>query len=422
MASSPVFPGSQMKHRTYRQTGIHTIPINPCSHRVFTNFTYITYVKCTYSILCLSFFLLLASCKDDETDRIAFDPTTCSPEELEQEPINRFQVIASHNSYRKRTWQPLWNLINLGTAILPDGLIPEYIDPSIQWDYHHEPLPTQFNQYGVRGVELDLYNDPQGGLYANQLGRAIAGQSIASGDPDLDEPGIKIMHIAHFDWETHYTTFRQSLEAMRDWSQRNPGHFPVYVHMELKDQSFPVDIPALVQPFNDDNVGVIAEEIREVMPSEMLMTPEEMRTRSTLLESIQTDGWPTLAETRGKFFFIVMGEKEIDGTIFGSASRDPNSVFLISNNPVDGQATIRNLVEEGYIVRTRADAGTTEARTGDTQAREFAMSSGAQIISTDYYRPDWRFVILPDQWTNYSVQWPNGQTARHQLQTNCYAK
>jgi hypothetical protein len=63
------------------------------------------------------------------------------------------------------------------------------------------------------------------------------------------------------------------------------------------------------------------------------------------------------------------------------------------------------------MVRTRADAGTWESRSGDYSRMNMAFSSGAQIISTDYYRPDERAPIDPD-WSDYSVQLPNYVVAR----------
>jgi hypothetical protein len=48
-------------------------------------------------------------------------------------------------------------------------------------------------------------------------------------------------------------------------------------------------------------------------------------------------------------------------------------------------------VKAGYIVRTRADADTVEARANDSRRRDAALASGAQYVSTDYRRPDARF-------------------------------
>jgi len=40
------------------------------------------------------------------------------------------------------------------------------------------------------------------------------------------------------------------------------------------------------------------------------------------------------------------------------------------------------------MIRTRTDAGTIEARTKDYNRLNKALSTGAQILSTDYYQPD----------------------------------
>ena len=42
---------------------------------------------------------------------------------------------------------------------------------------------------------------------------------------------------------------------------------------------------------------------------------------------------------------------------------------------------------QGYVVRTRADADTVQARTGDTTMPDAAFASGAQWVSTDYPVP-----------------------------------
>jgi len=51
-------------------------------------------------------------------------------------------------------------------------------------------------------------------------------------------------------------------------------------------------------------------------------------------------------------------------------------------------AQIQKLVRDGYIVRTRSDADTKEARANDTSTRDKAIASGAQYVSTDYPAPD----------------------------------
>ena len=57
----------------------------------------------------------------------------------------------------------------------------------------------------------------------------------------------------------------------------------------------------------------------------------------------------------------------------------------IINDPVRDFDRIKSLVKQGYLVRTRADSGTQEARSNDTVRRNKAFQSGAQAISTDYF-------------------------------------
>jgi hypothetical protein len=75
----------------------------------------------------------------------------------------------------------------------------------------------------------------------------------------------------------------------------------------------------------------------------------------------------------------------------GAAFEAPEAAILVMNEPHEDEALIRERVAMGFIVRTRADADTREARTGDTKRREAALASGAQYISTDYIWPDTRF-------------------------------
>ena len=57
-------------------------------------------------------------------------------------------------------------------------------------------------------------------------------------------------------------------------------------------------------------------------------------------------------------------------------------------------------------MRTRADADTVEARTGNTAPRDTAIASGAQYVSTDYPVPD------PDFGTGYFAAIPGGLPGR----------
>jgi hypothetical protein len=85
---------------------------------------------------------------------------------------------------------------------------------------------------------------------------------------------------------------------------------------------------------------------------------------------------------------------------------------MLRNMPLASEATIADLVGRGYIVRTLADAGTAQARSGERAQMLAALASGAHIVSTDYYRPDPRSADFRSGWTNYRVALPGGGPAR----------
>jgi hypothetical protein len=75
------------------------------------------------------------------------------------------------------------------------------------------------------------------------------------------------------------------------------------------------------------------------------------------------------------------------------------------NDPIGQFEQIQAAVAAGYMVRTRADENTSEARTNSTERRDMAIASGAQFISTDYPEPNPAF-------STYSVSIPGGDPAR----------
>ena len=83
----------------------------------------------------------------------------------------------------------------------------------------------------------------------------------------------------------------------------------------------------------------------------------------------------------------------------------PAAAYITLNDPLAQDARIRAAVGAGLIVRTRADADTVQARTGDTAMRDAALASAAQYVSTDYMTPDLR-------WSAYQVGLPGGMTGR----------
>jgi hypothetical protein len=92
-----------------------------------------------------------------------------------------------------------------------------------------------------------------------------------------------------------------------------------------------------------------------------------------------------------------------------SAPGRADAAFVDVDDPRKaGAQRIRRLVRRGYMVRTRADADTVEARANDTRRATRALNSGAHWVSTDYPAPGMasRFA------SPYVVQLPSGSVAR----------
>ena len=326
--------------------------------------------------------------------------------------VNQIQVIGSHNSY------------HAGFAPSEHKYL-EMKNPKVlrSLDYKHAPLGTQLTG-GVRQVEIDIYNDPQGGRYAHPaIVKAVAAAGLPA-DPDFDpnhemvKPGFKVMHVQDLDERVTCHTFVSCLTAVHDWSKQHPRALPLFILVETKEGK-PKDMPNApdADVFTPAIFDAVDAEIRTVFkPSEMI-TPDEVRGNApTLNAAIRSKGWPTLQQARGRVIFLLdqrhaspvyaEGHPSLKGRLIftNAVAGEPEAAFTEENDGTP--AEIDALVKQGYLVRTRTDEGTEQARANDTSRRDRALSSGAQMLSTDYPLSE------PSPWTAYSVGLPGGIVAR----------
>jgi hypothetical protein len=328
--------------------------------------------------------------------------------------INQIQVVGSHNSYKKAIDEPLFRILRK-------------LDPAAyaSLEYSHVSFAEQLD-LGMRKLELDVVYDPNGGLYANPLGLRMMKDSGATEVPPYDpqgemlKPGLKLIHVPDIDFRSQTYTFRDALRQLRAWSDAHPRHVPIAITMNAKDSG--ADIPNAMTPLPFDAVAFDAwdAEIREILPPSRLLTPDDVRVDFPTLEAaVRAHAWPTLGQSRGRFLFVldetgakpetyVAGHPSLRGRVMflNALEGRPEAAFRIVNDPITSFHYIQKLVKEGYLVRTRADADTVEARQGDYSRMQAAFDSGAQFVSTDYYRPDTEFH------TGYQVQLPEGLPAR----------
>lgn len=324
--------------------------------------------------------------------------------------LNQVQVLGSHNSYHIQPKEPLFSAL-LAFSEAFRGI-----------EYTHLPLDVQFETQGIRQIELDVFADPEGGLYSVRKINSVFMQDTSANIPALLDPGFKVLHIQEIDFETTCYTFVECLETIKAWSDANPRHLPIMVLVELKDDpipdplmlSFVIPVP-IGRPEMDD----LDAEIRSVFPPEQLITPDDVRAGAARLEdAVLAGGWPTLREARGRVLFCMdngggkrrdylRGRPNLEGAVlFTNANPgDADAAFVKRNDPIN-DVDIPALVAAGYIVRTRADADTEQARTGDTTQRDAALASGAQYVSTDYPVPN------PAFGTGYFVEIPGDGIAR----------
>jgi hypothetical protein len=326
--------------------------------------------------------------------------------------INQIQVIGTHNSYHAGLLPGIAKLLQRTNPKAFDGL-----------DYQHAGLMEQLD-HGIRQIELDIFADTAGGRYAHPSSVVAVAEAGLPADPDpypegvMSKPGFKVMHVQDLDYASNCQPFIACLTLVRTWSKAHPGHVPIFILVETKqdmpEEKFNWTTP---EPFTSKTFDALDAEIRSVFSSDETIVPDEVRGRyGTLPEGVRHGGWPTLAAARGKVIFLMdqkpVGRVYLEGhaalrgrVLFTNATPGAADAAFVEEN--DGSAeTIAALVRKGYLVRTRADADTVQGRTNDTRRRDLALRSGAQIVSTDYP------LFEPARWTGYAVGLPNGAPAR----------
>lgn len=332
-------------------------------------------------------------------------PLLAAPRDLDA-PISHYQVIGSHNSYHIAPHESEQALIRLRSE-----------EDVLALEYTHPPLAAQFAA-GIRQIELDCFADPKGGAFAKPLAQQLAKLAgkpfLPQPDPEnlLTKPGTKILHFPNFDFRTTVLTLTEALRETNEWSQANPAHFPILILLELKGGA---------SNWTWQHLMDLEKEILTVIDRDDLLTPDDVRgAHPNLRTAIAKSGWPTVRASRGKLIlaldntgaershYLAPDPLLKERLLFVSAPSEshPSAAFFKINHPVRHFETIAALSSKGYLIRTRADADTREARTGDTTRRDKAFAAGAQFISSDFFQPNPAF-------SDYQVRLPNGALEAH---------
>jgi hypothetical protein len=266
--------------------------------------------------------------------------------------LSSLRYLATHNSYR-RSSDPL--------RLLFIGLV----EPSwpAKLAYSHPSLTEQLDS-GIRSFELDVRPRKGGFVLAH----------VPLVDDRTDEPDLAL-----------------ALEELALWSDRNPGHVPLVVILELTSEYAFLD-PAL-RPWDSQALDRLDAALRAGL-GPRLLAPDELRDGApTLSAALLGRGWPSLGASRGRIM-VVLHENEalrrlyIEGapSLEGRAMLDcappgsPDEAVAILNEPIADGAEIAVRSARGVLVRTRADADLVRG----PELLAAALASGARIVSTDF--------------------------------------
>ena len=304
--------------------------------------------------------------------------------------INQIQIIGTHNSYHSGFAPSAARLWREKNPKIFDGL-----------NYQHPSLTSQLDG-GVRQIEIDVYADSKGGLYAHPYGEVLIHNAGLPSDPPfdpkhlMDKHGFKVMHVQDVDYRSNCQPFTGCLDEVHAWSKAHPKHLPVFILVETKQAVLHAGFHSVTpEPFTPAVFDALDAEIRSVFHKDEMVTPDTVRgSRATLNEAVRAGEWPKLSVARGKVVFLM--DQKIMGPIYAEGHTSlrgrilftnaepgaPDAAFIEQNNA--SVESIDTLVHEGYLIRTRSDSDAKQARTNDTTRRDAMLASGAQIISTDY--------------------------------------
>lgn len=358
--------------------------------------------------------------------------------------INQIQVVGTHNSYSQGVDPQIMAMADaiIGPRMsqLAEKMPPaqraqykEYHPNDVSMpqalSYRYGTLTDQLDA-GMRSLELDLNRDPEGGrflhpaAYEAAKAKGIAEDRLLPHDKTgLDKPGLKVMHIVDFDVRSSCNLFTACLAELRRWSDAHPRHDPIFILLEAKSDPIPIfpgSKPPL--PFTREAFDAMDADLFRVIGRDRIVTPDMVRGPFPTLEAgVKAGHWPRLKDARGKFVFLLLTALDTNG-LSGYLGGRPNlegraaflesqpgqsfAAFLLMDNATMRAKEIPELVRQGYLVRARADIETWEAKANDLTRAHQAFASGAQIVSTDFYKPGNAYG------TDYVVALPGGGSMR----------
>lgn len=321
-------------------------------------------------------------------------------------PIHQYQFIGTHNSYKQKTDA---NILEVIAEIKP-----EWYD---ELNYKHKPLTEQLD-LGLRFFELDVFVDQKGGLYSHPFGPKLFELPLVYLGPEMDQAGFKVMHIPDVDFRSSAASLKNALDELKKFSDANPKHDPIFILLELKEEGVPDPFHlgfTVPEKWEENQLIELENLISNTLGRVNILTPGKVQGEFESLKlAILNRGWPNKEDLLGKFVFLLDNTYDdvilqrylaLEGfkdqrILFVSVQEEHSQAGFMKINEITKEnfEQVKQLIKKNFLIRTRSDAGTIEARINDYSRFQIAKDSGAQLISTDFAYPN------PDISEDFKIQ------------------
>ena len=260
-----------------------------------------------------------------------------------------------------------------------------HVEPLIPFDasheYSHPPLDVQLEDFGVRAFELDLHRNGS---------------------------ELQVYHILVIDDVSTCDTLVECLTAIKSWSDQHLEHVPITVWFEIKDSTGGMPI---------DDLLLVDQTILDVFPPSRVLTPDFVRGgHATLREAIETDGWPTLAQTRGKILFAILNgdHPSVAAYTYGHTSLLGRMMFVGVDDFTSPYAALSKINDpaSGEIAQAHAAGVLTASNTcgaGQDEEDCFAELAAGMMTGTHNLMDDF---LAPGESMTYFLDLPDGSPVR----------
>eukprot|EP00892_Ulva_mutabilis_P005148 jgi/Ulvmu1/3004/UM015_0044.1 len=342
--------------------------------------------------------------------------------------LHEVQLLGTHNSYHIAPDPELDEVREI------DERLGELVDAN---QYTHPPLSEQLTDFNVRSIELDVYDDREGGKFSFRAARALLGlDGVWDESPEMQEPGFKVMHIDNVDYETHCKTLTGCLADIKQWSDSNPTHIPLLLRVELKRETvietleredpaaaaivlerllelqpsnpqYETDFQRTSPPTTTETAALLLDTVVQALGRDKLIVPDDLRgdaeyPRQALTERGPDAFWPEIDAVRGKIILIVTGLGPELIELYGSglvgspaftrfladaaAGADipeiPGDVVFVEHYGAGSSRYLSRFIEEGFFVFAFADLAESAGSDSWTSYQE-VVAAGPQVILTE---------------------------------------